>query len=277
MHAQYGSACALATAAIKGTPKIVSIRGNDWNVHSESASWLYLHTRFARLLTRLAIPSFDCIITVSKRLSEELRKYFPATRTEVLPSAIDLSKFVALEKAAARAALGHPGCTDRWILFNALNLDDPIKRFKLARQAYDIANSRLGNLRLQLANNMAHDQLPRLVAACDLILCTSETEGWPNSVKEALACNVPFVATNISDLGDIAEVERGCRVCPPVAELLADAIVDVLTNKASSNLRRYIADMNLPESSDRLVRIYDSVIERHRTARALGATAEDFK
>src|SRR5262245_59176753 len=42
VHAQYGSACAVATAAA-GIPRVVSIRGNDWAVHSESFGVSYVH------------------------------------------------------------------------------------------------------------------------------------------------------------------------------------------------------------------------------------------
>lgn len=260
VHAQYGSACALATAAISDIPKIVSIRGNDWTAHSESASWLFLHTRLARFMSIHAIPSFDCVVAVSNRLSNELKLHFSRSRIEVLPSAIDLGKFIPRNKAEARATLGHPGCSKRWILFNALNLNDPIKRFELAQQAFNLANSRLGDLRLQIASNLTHEQLPLVVAACDLILCTSESEGWPNSVKEALACNIPFVATDISDLGEIVKLEPSCRVCPTDANLLADAIVEVLNIHLSPNLRRHVESMSLSASSNKLVQIYESVL-----------------
>ena len=33
VHAQYGSACALATNGARGVPSVLSIRGNDWSVH----------------------------------------------------------------------------------------------------------------------------------------------------------------------------------------------------------------------------------------------------
>src|SRR5437773_1279161 len=54
VHAQYGSACALAASAVTTCPKVVSIRGNDWNLHSTSIGFLALHTRLARFMTRLS-------------------------------------------------------------------------------------------------------------------------------------------------------------------------------------------------------------------------------
>src|SRR2546427_5917802 len=44
VHAQYGSACSMATAAAVGVPKGLSIPGNDLSVHNSDARFYYLHT-----------------------------------------------------------------------------------------------------------------------------------------------------------------------------------------------------------------------------------------
>ncbi|MEO8683026.1 MAG: glycosyltransferase, partial [Vicinamibacterales bacterium] len=137
VHAQYGSACALASEAAEGVPKVVSVRGNDWNLHSYSFGFHYGHTRLARAMTRWSIGRYDCVLSVSNRMTAELRRF--ASRVETLPSPIDLTRFVPRDKAEARALLGHPGNSKKWVLFNALRLDDPIKRFPLAKAAFDLA------------------------------------------------------------------------------------------------------------------------------------------
>src|SRR5262249_35573316 len=151
-------------------------------------------TRLAAALTRSAMRHFDCITTVSERLAAEVHALLPEHDVCVLPSPINLTRFVPLDKHAARRALGEPGDGEKWILFNSLDIKNPVKRFRLARAAFDLAQARMGNLRLRIATGLPHERMPLFVAACDLILCTSESEGWPNCVKEALACNVPFVA-----------------------------------------------------------------------------------
>jgi len=262
VHAQYGSACALATAGAEGLPKVVSVRGNDWNVHSESRGFLYVHTRLARPMTRWSLGSYDCVLSVSRRMAAELRAFAPASKIETLPSAIDLKRFVPRDKLEARARLGYPDDMDKWILFNALDLNDRVKRFPLAKEAFDLANARCGNLSLRLAHGLPHEALPLLVAACDVILCTSETEGWPNSVKEALACNVPFVATDVSDLRDIARQEPTCRICAPDATTLADALCQAVASPERPDLRRHIASMDREASSRQLKDIYESLLAR---------------
>ena len=262
VHAQYGSACAIVTAAANGVPKVLTIRGSDWQIHRSSLSFLRLHTRLASMLTKASIGSYDCVTSVSNRLSAELSAFAPDAQLKVVPSPVDMSRFVPLDKRDARERLGFPDNDEKWVLFNSRDLRNPIKRFDLAKRAFDIAQERNSHLRLRLATELPHDEMPVFVAACDLIICTSENEGWPNSIKEALACNVPFVATDVSDLKDIASVEPSCRVCPADAELLAENICDVLAEPGPEDLRRYVRDMSLDAVSDKLISIYQSVISQ---------------
>jgi teichuronic acid biosynthesis glycosyltransferase TuaC len=268
VHAQYGSACGLATAAVHEVPKVLSIRGNDWSVYNTSVGFHYVHSRLARWMTRRSVGAFDLVVTVSKRVAAEVRDFSPGTAIMAMPSPIDLSRFVPRDKREARALLGFPNNDERWVLFNALNLNDPVKRFQLANRAFEIASAKFGNLRLRLATNLPHADLPLFTAACDVILCTSETEGWPNCIKEALACDVPFVATDVSDLREIADADPRCRVSPPDPSILADNLGEVLANGDNSGLRRHVESMSMDKLSDQLIGAYESLLQR-RTSSAL--------
>jgi teichuronic acid biosynthesis glycosyltransferase TuaC len=268
VHAQFGSACALATAAAQDVPKLLTVRGNDWATHDATFGFFYLHTRVAASLTRRAINSFDGIIAVSRRLAVQLSGLVPDALVVVLPSSIDLRVFSPKDRAKAKAQLGHPHSPEKWILFNSVDLKNPIKRFDLAQEAFEIAHATHGNLRLRLATKVPRDQMALFVAACDLILCTSETEGWPNSIKEALACNVPFVATDVSDLRDIAAVDSSCRVCAADAGVIATNICDVLAMEEPHDLRRHVAWMSVDSIAEQMLATYQTVLSRYRQRQA---------
>jgi glycosyltransferase involved in cell wall biosynthesis len=261
VHAQYGSACGFATMTIQGVPKVLSVRGNDWNLHDQALGFHYFHTRLARWMTRRSISHYDAVLTVSRRVAADVQAFARDARIVPMPSPIDLRRFVPRDKKEARAMLGFPNAgSERWVLFNALNLNDPIKRFPLAKKTFELAEARCGNLRLRLATDLPHEALPLFTAACDVILCTSENEGWPNCVKEALACNVPFVSTDVSDLSDIARVETSCRVCPDDPAVLAENLCEVLALDGSADLRKHVAPMSLDFSSERLIGLYESLL-----------------
>lgn len=263
VHAQYGSACAIVSSTVKGCTKVLSLRGSDWNVHT-SFGFLYWHTRLAKLMTRLAVERYDLVIPVSNRIALELKQNFPKVPSVALPSPIDVDRFVPVKKEQARALLGFPNNKEKWVLFTSGNRNNPIKRYSLARQAVDLANAKLGNVRMRVASGLPHSELPLFVAACDIILCVSENEGWPNSIKEALACNLPFVSTDVSDLRDIADKEPTCRICPPDAAALAENICDVLSIPRTENLRRHVIKMDVRTTSKRLLDLYIDLISRKR-------------
>ncbi len=260
IHAQFGSACSWVTSFVNEVPIIVTLRGSDWNVYSDAINFYYLHTRMARFLTFRSLKKYDHIICVSERMGNEIEKYFPGKRISIIPDPINLEVFYPKNKDHVRERLGYKNNKERWVLFNSTSLSKPVKRYKLASEAIELAQKEVEGLRLRVANNLPHKDIPDFVSACEMILCTSTAEGWPNSVKEALACNIPFVSTNVSDLSKIADQEVSCQVCPPDARLLAKAICETLSMPANYNLRRHVKNMNMEDSSERLYGIYKDII-----------------
>jgi len=255
VHAQYGSACALATFGC-GIPAVMSIRGNDWNLHSETLHPLWLHTRLARGMTRVALRGFRAITCVSKRIGQEVaRETQPDTAVVVLPSPIDLARW------PVRTDTGVGRRPPYRVLFTANNPKDPIKRVHLLEAACAIAARKIGKIEVVRATGIDHEAMPALVASCDAIACTSETEGWPNSVKEALACGIPFIATDVSDLGAIAQTEPSCRIAAADPEAFAKGLCEVLTSPVPRGLRRHVESMDLPESSRQLKSLYEELLK----------------
>jgi len=260
VHAQFGSACALATSFMKDVPKMVSLRGSDWNTYDDRINFYYWHTRLAHFMTRKSLNRFDSIVTMSNMMKKSVLKKFPNKICQTLPDPFDLNKFKPANKVELREKLGFPGNSEKWILFNSVDINKPIKRFDLAKSALSIAQKTHGHIRVRVASNIPYSQMPDFVASCDLILCTSTAEGWPNSVKEALACNIPFVSTDVSDLSEIASKETSCRVCPPDPVILADAICEVLSMPPDHRLRKYVEDMNIDNTCTKLLEIYNQIL-----------------
>ena len=78
----------------------------------------------------------------------------------------------------------------------------------------------------------ARRDIPSLLRDASLLLLTSDSEGMPNVVLEALAASVPVVATRVGDLPDL--LQNGCGILEePDAERLAAATLEVLSNPCS--------------------------------------------
>ena len=73
------------------------------------------------------------------------------------------------------------------------------------------------------------DDIPSLLSDATVLILTSDNEGMPNVVLEALASGVPVVATDVGDLSDM--VPKGCgALVPPNTDQLVAAILRVLAD-----------------------------------------------
>ena len=265
IHAQFGSACAVATMGAKNVPRILSLRGSDWYWYKEKCNYHMMHGLLATMMSRKAIKSYNLIITMSNRMTREVTRHRPFGGVVTLPSPVDLESFRPLDKGAARARLGFAGDTTKWVLFTTLSTKNPVKRVPLAIEAVNRARNGMGGITLKIATGLSHEEMPLFVGACDLVLCTSVYEGWPNCIKEALACNIPFVSTDVSDLSLIADQDPSCRICAPDPDILADNICDVLCTQSTESLRHHVAQMDVSVVGKKLVELYMATLSKPRT------------
>jgi glycosyltransferase involved in cell wall biosynthesis len=101
--------------------------------------------------------------------------------------------------------------------------------------------------------------------AADLLLLSSLAEGSPNVVKEALACNLPVVASDVGDVREVLDGVERCRVLPIDASVegFATALVEVLAGApARCNGRDRTPHLSTEVFGQRLVAIYGEVSSR---------------
>jgi glycosyltransferase involved in cell wall biosynthesis len=158
----------------------------------------------------------------------------------------------------ARHALGFSNDTRPWVLFASFRSNNAVKRPQLAMAAFRRAAERRSDLVLKTISGRPHHELPLWMSAANVVLITSTREGWPNVVKESLACNVPFVSTDVSDLGAIAAVQPSCTVTDATPNALADGILRAIDADSTSSLRSCVEAMSLPVIADQLRSIYAS-------------------
>ncbi|MEA2256312.1 MAG: hypothetical protein QOG35_2357 [Solirubrobacteraceae bacterium] len=176
VHAHFGLT-AWPALALRRTAHAVTLHGTDLR-----------HPR-SRRITRAALPFLDLVATVS----EELARDVPGAgdgrrRVAVLPCGVDLDRFAPMPRAEARARLGLP-VDEPCVLFPA-DPARPGKRFDRAREA-------AGEARLLTLGHVHPFEVPLYVNAANAVLVPSEREGFGLAVLEALACDVPVLATPV--------------------------------------------------------------------------------
>ena len=179
VHAHHGLGGWTARALGGGAPLVVTFHGTDLE-HK-------LVGRMSRALARVAtLPA-----TVSTNLA---RRRLPGAgrsrRVAVLPVGIDLDRFRPIERAEARAALGLDP-DGRYLLFPS----DPARPEKRHDRAAAVASET--GAELLAYGQVDPERVPLYINAASAVLVTSEREGFGLAALEALACDVPVLATDV--------------------------------------------------------------------------------
>ncbi len=248
IHAQYGTVIGFVSAFVS-RPVVISYCGNDLQT---GASVSKIRTYLGIFLSNMAALRARALVCKSVQLRQEL--WWRRHRAVVIPSGIDLELFSPGPCDIARKQLGWEA--ERQIVILNVRNDPMNKGLGLARAAMQIVQSRIPGAELRLIENVEPDKMPLWYRAADVLLCASRSEGSPNVVKEALACNLPIVSTPVGDVPErLADVQPSA-VVPSDANAMGEALVKVLLERKRSNGREHVSSLSLENIAQRIVDVY---------------------
>ena len=88
----------------------------------------------------------------------------------------------------------------KYIGISSIDKLNPLKRIPFLINVFEQIKMTNPDCELLILNNIPHNSMPDYINSCEIILLASIYEGWPNIIKEACACGVPFISTDVSDL-----------------------------------------------------------------------------
>ena len=258
IHAQYGTVTACLAAMLTTIPLVITFRGSDLNP-APSDPWLRSLAR--RWFSQYAARKATRIICVSEGLKRRL--WWGRDRALVLPSGVDTDVFVPQSQSDARAGLGW-GAAERIVLFNA-GLSPAVKRLDLARAAVAKAEDLCGPIRLvELDGRVPHSRVATMMNGADCLLLTSDWEGSPTIVQEAMACNLPVLSVDVGDVRDrLAAVTPSGIVGRDPAEM-ARALAELLVRPVRSNGRDSISAVDQNHIARQTLAVYHEALGRRR-------------
>lgn len=174
---------------------------------------------------RLALQRSQAVTVISSYLGSLAKEFGYRGEPILIPNGVDLPRFARAwsetERAAAAASLGKKEgdvflvTTSRLVTKNAV--DDVIRALALLPErvsflVYGIGPDReklealareLGvTQRVRFMGQASHEELPRILSACDLFIRPSRSEGMGNSFIEAMAAGLPVIATQEGGIAD---------------------------------------------------------------------------
>jgi teichuronic acid biosynthesis glycosyltransferase TuaC len=175
VHAHFGLTTWPALA-VRARARVVTLHGTD-----------LAHPR-SRPVTLAGLALNDLVGVVSAPLAREVPKWAGRGRVAVLPCGVDLHRFKPIDRRQARSELGLAP-DGPYVLFAA----DP----RRPEKRYDLALATAGEIRVLTLGDVPPTQVPLWVNAANAVLVPSDREGFGLAVLEALACDVPVLATPV--------------------------------------------------------------------------------
>lgn len=250
VHAHYSLSGIVAYLA-GSKPLVVSLMGSDVNANF-----------FEKKVTHFFAKRLWCRTIVK---SVAMKNSLKADAVEILPNGVSLVKFKPLNRSLCLEKLGWVK-KKRHILF-AANPARTVKNFELFLQAYKRIQVLGIELEYHVLENVEHDDMPMYMNAAEIVCLTSIWEGSPNVIKEAMACNIPIVSTNVGDVEWLFGDSPGHFIVNnPTEELIARNLIAALNFgkvEGRTKGRERLRELELDSTSvaNKIFNLYQSILQ----------------
>lgn len=210
VHAQAMYMCptALLSKRLFGIPYIFYERGG-----------VYMEWRYNRFFYPLFMRNADRVIAQTEHQKRALLAFHDRA-IEVIPNGVDVERFGQISKCSARAMLGLPQGTpiilsvgrarhekNLEVVINAAALD-PNTYYVLVGDGPELPKLKRivheGEMQnVHFAGAVDNKDVPTWMAAADVLVNTSKSEGFPNAILEGMAAGLPIVAPDITGMREV--------------------------------------------------------------------------
>lgn len=270
IHAHYGLSA--ITAELQSLVPVVTTFHNGETLN-----------KYVNFLTSLFSLRAKHVVYVAQHIHDLV--YFKAKKHSIIPCGVNMDDCHIIDQAIARQQLGFEDGV-KYILFgggfdnlrkNYAILRDAVERIEQAPWVSVEGGERCGNIVCLEMKGLSRADCVLRMNACDLFALPSHSEGSPQALKEAMACNCPIVATDMADvrhlLGNLPghyvlrnprpTKERWDADEKSVDELVA-LVHEALLFNTRTNGRDRITELRLSNEqvAEQLIEIYESVLKK---------------
>lgn len=260
VHVLWGTTAALVTVCFSPKPIVISFCGSDLLGAKNEFGHLTKGGRINRVLSKIAARFATQVITKS----DQMRSILPQsvqTKTTVIPNGVDLSGFYPMPVKESKEKLGWD-TTKKHVLFFYTE-GQVVKNPKMASQVMELVNQEIPQAEMVIATKIPHEQLLYYYNASDVMILTSFHEGSNNSLKEAIACNLPVVSVNVGDAKERLENLDTCYVTETFDPLVfKEKVVSVLNSGARSNGVSSSMEVSIENVAKKVIEVYRKVLTK---------------
>lgn len=186
-----------------------------------------------------------------------------------VPNGVNTNNFSIRNRKESCEVLGlDPDC--KYVLFvSSKNLYRAQKRYDICEKVMtQISAMGRNDIKLLTMVNVERELIPYYFNASSVHLLTSDFEGSPNSVKEALSCGVPVVARNAGNTFDMIKGVPGCKQIesddPLEIAKHCIAVIDQDWDRDAIRKSIFQKGLDLENSLRKIIKIYNLTIQAYQ-------------
>lgn len=179
-----------------------------------------------------------------------------------LPNGVNLNHFYEIDKNIAKLKLGLDTKKD-YALFVTATINNPIKRYDKFCAVIDELKRFNINIEPLVLSGVSRDMVPFYFNSSTILILTSDHEGSPNAVKEAMACNIPVVSTNVGNVKFLFGQTKGLYVSesPDIKDITTKCINAIKDKKSDGRNRLINLNLDMNSVSIQLYTIYQNLLK----------------
>lgn len=257
IHAHYSYCGISAYLAMTDVPVILSLLGSDLLGRTDKEGRLTLRGKIDIRVSKFIANKVYHIIVKSEQMKSLVETRIPIS---IIPNGVNFENFKAKDYTESRNKLRLN--KDDFIVLFLGNSNDHIKNFKLAKRGFDVFKDLKADPKIIFKNPYGIDEnsVVEYMSASDVLLLTSFYEGSPNVIKEAMACNLPIISTDVGDVRKVINNTENCFLVPYSESEIADKLNIIYNNKSRSNGREKITHLDSRLIAKKIIDVYKSTV-----------------
>jgi glycosyltransferase involved in cell wall biosynthesis len=255
IHAHMGLSGLVARCQVS-LPLVVSFMGFDVTGKFKGSDRISAFGRFYQVSSFLLARLASVVIVKTA----ELKSWLRLEAAQVIPNGVDLGLFKPANQAEARQSLGLDP-QKKLVLF-PYDPERAEKRFDVIESAVARARQALPELEILRVSAVPQSRMPVYMNAADVLVLASQSEGSPNTIKEAMATNLPVITVEVGDTAELIGQTEGCHLVPRDAQEIATKIVEVCRRGMRTRGRDRMTKYSMENAAIQIAQVYLTVLRR---------------
>jgi len=231
-----------------GKEYIIYCRGSD----------VYFPNWWQKIINRIVLKKARKILVLTKDMQEKVKKEYKLD-SQIISNGINLEKFEKISREKSRKGFG----LKKELIILYVGTLKKIKGVKYLIEAFNEIKDKniflwiIGdgeekenlkkiskNKNMIFLGKKENKEIPNFMKSADIFVLPSLSEGFPNSILEAMASGLPIISTKTKGIPEIVKKENGILVPIRNSQEIKYSLIELLK---SPKKREYFSNNNLKE------------------------------